>query len=173
MDAPALTGSILVHGAAILASLFGSGVTARHAAERPPIHAIAPLAITEPRLLVFTNPHAARADPAPDRAGPITGPGCAPASPVLLDATPNFPVSGPDEPLAWLRELPRSPAFCARIGTDGRIAAIRLSRSSGDPSADAAILATLRTLPFRPAYIGARPAAAWHQVVVRRFPSRP
>ena len=69
--------------------------------------------------------------------------------------------------------MPRSPTFCALVGVDGRVAAIRLDRSSGEPSADAAILETLRTLPFRPAYRRAKPVAAWHQMVVSRFPSRP
>ena len=88
-------------------------------------------------------------------------------------AAPDFPIFGDEGPFAQGGKTPQSPAFCLLIGADGRVSALTLAASSGDPGADRSLSRTIRRLPFRPALRGGRAVAAWHRLVVNHGTGQP
>jgi TonB family protein len=96
------------------------------------------------------------------------GAGCPPSVTADEEPVPAFPVLGTGRPFVWLAPAEVNPAFCVRIGRDGRVTEILVARSSGDPATDRALRGSIRRLRFVAARAGGRPVASWQRLIVNR-----
>lgn len=169
MDWRGMAGSALVNGTAVLLALtapphrFARPVPVRTEAVAQPLLWLAPPRI----ILIGSHRHLEPGMAAPWSTAISAGAQC-PLSRTDRDAAPAFPVSGEGAPLDWLGPTPANPVYCVRIHARGRIDAIRLAATSGDPLADRAIPGTLRGLSFVPAERDGVPVTAWHRLLVNQ-----
>lgn len=168
MDWRGMAGSALVNGTALLLALaeqpprFVRSVPAQREAAQPLLR------LAPPRIVLIGSRLYRRPDVnSPWGEAASAGTPC-PRSETDRDATPAFPVSGDGDPFRWLGPTPASPVYCVRIHARGRVVAIRLAATSGDPLADRAIPGTLRGLSFFPAERDGAPVTAWHRLLVNQ-----
>ena len=105
------------------------------------------------------------------RAIALEGVRCPPSIAADEEPLPAFPVLGTGRPFVWLAPAADNPAFCVRIGRDGRVTESFVARSSGDPATDRALLGSIRRLRFVAAHAGGRPIASWQRLIVNRAAS--
>lgn len=169
----AVSNSVLVHLAGVATALLPAP---------PRFFAIHSPGGAEERLRTIEAPHISLAGGQAPRRGhtaivglpPSAGDlGCPRQRPLDRIAAPDFPIFGDEGPFAQGGKTPQSPAFCVRIGADGRVSALMLATASGNRRADLAVRRTIRGLSFHPAMRQGRAVAAWHRLVVNRGAGQP
>jgi len=168
MDWRGMAGSAFVNGAALLLALAEQPFRIAPASPGQRESAQPLLRLAPPRIvLIGSRRYLEPGANAPWAASASAGTPC-PRSEIDRDAAPAFSVSNGGAPLGWLGRTPASPVYCVRIHARGRIDAIRLAATSGDPLADRAIPGTLRGLNFTPAERDGAPVTAWHRLLVNQ-----
>jgi hypothetical protein len=168
MDWRGMAGSAFVNGTATLLALTAPPYRLAVSAPDDRESAQPLLRLTPPRIvLIGSRRHVEPDADAPWGSALSAGTQC-PLSEIGRDAAPAFPVSGAGAPLDWLGPMPANPVYCVRIQARGRIDAILLAATSGDPLADRAIPGTLRGLRFVPAERDGVPVTAWHRLLINQ-----